>query len=53
MKKKKGLFGGLFGQKDSKKSSGCCNIEFEEIKDEKTDNQSNKDNQECNKSCCK
>jgi len=31
-KKSKGLFGGLFTHKSN---SGCCNVQFEEITDEK------------------
>jgi len=31
---KKGLFGRLTGGKKAKKSSGCCNIELEELPDE-------------------
>jgi len=34
---KKGLFGRLIGGKKAKKSSCCCDIEFEELPDETKD----------------
>jgi len=39
--KKKVLFRGLFGSKQVSKASGCCNIELEEIAEDKDDNKNN------------
>ena len=51
---KKGLFGRLAGNKNTKKSSCCCNFEVEELPEE---NSGNKDEKETKKdkgnSCCK
>lgn len=41
--KKKGLFGGLFVTKKGKGTSGCCNIELEEIINEEDENVSDKE----------
>ncbi|MBM7540007.1 hypothetical protein [Amphibacillus cookii] len=35
--KKKGLLAGLFGS--NKEKDGCCNIELEEVAEEKSDNE--------------
>lgn len=48
--KKKGIFGGLFG---AKKKGGCCNIELEEVTEEKSDNANDSEaTKQENNSCC-
>lgn len=52
MSKKKGILGKLFSKKE-KKNSGCCNIEFEEIKDDEVvTNQKEENPKSNNDSCC-
>ena len=51
--KKKGLFGGLFASKKERGISGCCNIELEEINEDKDDNKNNSEvSNKDNNSCC-
>lgn len=39
---KNSMFGRLIGSKKEKKSSGCCNIQLEELPEENTDNTNTK-----------
>jgi len=49
--KKKGIFGGLFGTK--KEKGGCCDIELEEVTEDKSDNVNNsEETKQENNSCC-
>lgn len=53
-KEKKGLFERLLGKKKEKKGSCCCNIELEEVPDNKEDTKDgiNPKNDDKGGSCC-
>ena len=51
---KKGLLERLFGNKETKENSCCCNFEVEEIPEENnTDKNENKQPKDKGNSCCK
>ena len=51
---KKGFFERLFGSKETKKCSCCCNFEVEELPEENTDDKNEKESsKDEGNSCCK
>ncbi|MBZ4647696.1 MAG: hypothetical protein JG777_3185 [Clostridia bacterium] len=52
MDEKKGFFSRLIGNRKAKKSSCCCNIELEEIPEEKEENKEERSAKDTSKPCC-